>query len=242
MSERSRIILTVSDLSRAVGRRYLLRKVSFEALDGELIALVGRNGAGKTTLLSLVARRTPLDEGEVTLTVNGKKVNGQTYRAKTGFLPHDLFIYPDLTARENLEFYARMYDVPDRSKRIQELVTLVGMAHRLNDRVATFSRGMQQRLSIARALLHRPSLMLLDEPETGLDQEANTMLWEALRGGETGTIPTIILTTHSLERGLEQCSRLLILVQGQIACEASKQALKLDDLKQLYRHHTGVNA
>lgn len=234
--------IVVRGLTKTFGNHRALKGIDLEVSRGETVVIFGPNGAGKTTLIKILATIMNPSSGRISVGDLELKDQAIRIRRSIGIVTHQTFLYENLTARENLEFYARMYDVPDRSKRIQELVALVGMAHRLNDRVATFSRGMQQRLSIARALLHRPSLMLLDEPETGLDQEANAMLWEALRSGETGTIPTIILTTHSLERGLEQCSRLLILVQGQIACEASKQALKLDDLKQLYRHHTGVNA
>ncbi len=113
------------------------------------------------------------------------------------------------------------------------------MPSRLYDRVSTLSRGMQQRISIARALLHRPAIMLLDEPETGLDQQATTRLWEVLQAGEDGK-PTIILTTHNLERGLELCDRLLILAQGKIAYQGARQDLDLADLKRTYQHYTGV--
>lgn len=234
--------ITVQGLTKSFGNHRALKGIDFEVSRGESVVIFGPNGAGKTTLIKILATIMNPSSGRVLVDNLNLKDHAINIRRSIGIVTHQTFLYGNLTARENLEFYARMYDVPDRQKRIRELVELVGMAHRLNDRVGTFSRGMQQRLSIARALLHRPSLMLLDEPETGLDQEANAMLWEALRSGETGTTPTIILTTHSLERGLEQCSRLFILVQGQIAFEGSKQALKLDDLKRLYRHHTGVNA
>ncbi|GAH45634.1 unnamed protein product, partial [marine sediment metagenome] len=138
-----------------------------------------------------------------------------------------------------LEFYSRMYDVPRRKERIHEVAAIVGMTSRLHDRVGTLSRGMQQRLSVARSLLHKPAIMLLDEPETGLDQQAISMLWEILQAEDEGK-RTIIHTTHSLERGLELCDRLLILVRGEIVYERSRQALDLADLKQVYQHCTGI--
>ena len=118
---------------------------------------------------------------------------------------------------------------------------MVGMTSRLHDRVGTLSRGMQQRLSIARSLLHKPAIMLLDEPETGLDQQAVSILWEALHTEGNGK-RTVILTTHSLERGLELGDRLLILAQGKIVYERSAQALDLAGLKDAYQHSTRVGA
>jgi ABC-type multidrug transport system ATPase subunit len=134
-----------------------------------------------------------------------------------------------------------MYDVPNRRERIHEVVKIVGMTSRLHDRVDTLSRGMQQRFSIARALLHKPSIILLDEPETGLDQQAASML-EATLQAEGEEKHTVIHTTHSLERGLELCDQLLILVQGKVAYHGSKQTLNLADLKRTYQRYTKVGA
>jgi heme exporter protein A len=132
-----------------------------------------------------------------------------------------------------------MYDVPGRKDRIHEVVAMVGMTPSLYDRVGIFSRGMQQRLSIARSLLHKPTIMLLDEPETGLDHQMASMLWEALQvEGERKR--TIVHTTHSLERGLELCDRLLILAQGKIVYERPRQGLDLADLKQAYQRYTRI--
>ena len=167
------------------------------------------------------------------------KNNAEELRRRIGVVSHQTFLYGNLTAYENLEFYSRMYDVPRRKERIHEVVAMVGMTSRLYDRVGTLSRGMQQRLSIARSLLHKPTIILLDEPETGLDQQAAAMLWEALQA-EGEEKRTIIHTTHSLERGLERCDRLLILAEGKIVYERSRQALDLADLKQAYQHCTRV--
>ena len=118
---------------------------------------------------------------------------------------------------------------------------MVGMTSRLYDRVGTLSRGMQQRLSIARSLLHKPGIMLLDEPETGLDQEATAMFWEALKT-EGEEKRTVILTTHNLERGLELGERLMILAQGKITYQGLKQTLNLTELKEVYQYYTRVGA
>lgn len=232
-------VIAVRDLSRFFGNRRVLKDIDLDINRGETVVIFGPNGAGKTTLIKILATIMSPSSGHITVNGLDLKENALEIRRLIGIVTHQTFLYGNLTARENLEFYSRLYDIPDRRNRVEELVETVGMTHRLDHRVAIFSRGMQQRLSIARALLHRPSIMLLDEPETGLDQEANDMLWKALRSYEGGA-PAIVLTTHSLERGLEQCHRLLILVDGQIAFQGSD--LGLDELKKIYRQHTGVSA
>ena len=168
------------------------------------------------------------------------KNNAEEIRRRIGVVAHQTFLYSNLTAYENLEFYSRMYDVPRRQERIHEVVAMVGMTSRLYDRVGTLSRGMQQRLSIARSLLHKPAIMLLDEPETGLDQQAVSMLWEALQREETKR--TIIITTHNLERGFELAEHLVILDKGKIVYEGAKQVIDLASLKDVYQRSTMVRA
>jgi heme exporter protein A len=232
-------VIRVQGLTKSFGNHLALKGIDLEVSRGESVVIFGPNGAGKTTLIKVLATIMNPSSGKILVDGLDLKDNAEDIRRSIGIVTHQTFLYGNLTAYENLEFYSRMYDVPDRRGRIRKLVDMVGMTHRLNDRVGTFSRGMQQRLSIARALLHKPSIILLDEPETGLDQQANTMLWQALRD-EGEAKPTVILTTHNLERGLEQCERLFILVQGKIAYEASKQSLDLADLRKTYQQYTGV--
>ena len=230
--------IQVQGLTKSFGRNPALRGIDIEISHGESVVIFGPNGAGKTTLLKILATILKPTAGKII--VNGLvfKEKPEEIRRQIGMVSHQTFLYGNLTAYENLEFYCRMYDVPARQERIHEVVEMVGMTPRLHDRVGTLSRGMQQRLSIARALLHNPSIMLLDEPETGLDQQSSSIVWEVLqRGAEKKR--TIILTTHSLGRGLELCDRVLILTQGQIAYESSKQALDLAGLEQAYKHCTG---
>ncbi|MFC1971832.1 ATP-binding cassette domain-containing protein, partial [Chloroflexota bacterium] len=151
-----------------------------------------------------------------------------------GVVTHQTFLYGNLTAYENLEFYSRMYDVPEAKERIKQVLALVGMTHRSRERVGTLSRGMQQRLSLARAVLHNPTIMLLDEPETGLDQQAISMLWQRLPT-EKGEKRTTILTTHNLERGLEICDCLLIMNRGKIIYQTSNKANDVEELKRIFR-------
>ena len=162
-------------------------------------------------------------------------------RPRIGIVTHATFLYNNLTAFENLDFYGRIYGVPDRRERIGEVADEVEMTTRLHDRVGSLSRGMQQRVSIARALLHRPSVMLLDEPETGLDQRTSEMVWPALLG--TGANRrTVLLTTHSLERGLELGSRVVILNRGKVAHDCPSAELDLPRLKDIYDSVTGAKA
>ncbi len=208
---------------------------------GESVVIFGPNGAGKTTLIKVLASIMNPSSGRVLVGGLDFKKNAEEIRRRIGVVTHQTFLYSNLTAHENLEFYCRMYDMPKAKERVQEVVAMVGMTSRLHDRVGTLSRGMQQRLSIARSLLHKPAIMLLDEPETGLDQQAISILWQALRAEGEGE-HTIVLTTHNLERGLELGDRLLILNQGRIVYEGSSQMLDLAGLKDAYQRSTGARA
>jgi heme exporter protein A len=149
--------------------------------------------------------------------VGGKDVvrDAGTVRKRVGVISHNTYLYAQLTALENLEFYARMYHVQAGHKRALALLAKMDLIKRMNDRVGTYSRGMQQRLSVARALLHDPELLLLDEPYTGLDQHACRVLAEVLEGLRDGA-RTVIMTTHNLQEGLAGCDRAAILVEGQL--------------------------
>ncbi len=233
------LAIEIEGLTKSFGNRPALRGIDLEVRRGESLVIFGPNGAGKTTLIKLLATIMNPTSGKVTIDGLDLKKDAEAVRRRIGVVSHQTFLYGNLTAYENLKFYSRMYDVPAYEERIHELATMVEMAPRLHDRVCTLSRGMQQRLAIARCLLHRPSIMLLDEPETGLDQQAISILWEALqREGET----TTILTTHNLERGLELGERLLILDRGKIVYQGSSQLLDLAALKNTYNQSTKVEA
>lgn len=232
--------IDVQGLTKSFGNHLALRGIDLEVRWGEYVVIFGPNGAGKTTLIKVLATIMNPSSGRVLIDGLNLKNNAEEVRHRISVVTHQTFLYSNLTAYENLEFYSRMYDVPRRKERIHEVAAMVGMTSRLYERVGTLSRGMQQRLSLARSLLHKPAIMLLDEPETGLDQQATSMLWEALQAEEKKR--TIILTTHSLERGLELGERLLILDKGKIVYEGSRQVLDLAGLKEAYRHCTGVKA
>lgn len=228
-------------LTKSFGNQLALRGVDLVVRRGECVVIFGPNGAGKTTLIKVLATIMNPSSGNIVVDGLSLKNDAEEVRRRIGVVTHQTFLYGNLTAFENLAFYARMYDVPSRRERIHEVADVVGMTSRLHDRVGTLSRGMQQRLSIARSLLHKPAIMLLDEPETGLDQQAISRAWEALhKEGETKR--TIILATHNLERGLEVGERLMILARGRIVYEDTTQALDVPGLKQAYEHSTRVGA
>ncbi len=214
-----------------------LRGVDLEVSQGESVVIVGPNGAGKTTLLKILATIMNPTAGQITVQGLDMQRNAARVRHLLGLVSHHTFLYGNLTIYENLEFYGRMYDVPQMDTRIRELVKTVGMETRLQSRLSTLSRGMQQRVSIARALLPEPSIILLDEPETGLDQQAMTMLWEVL-DAEAHRERTLIMTTHNLERGFERGDRLVIMSRGRVVFEAPKNDLSPESFRQAYADHT----
>ncbi len=228
-------------LTKSFGNHHALRGIDLEIEQEESVVIFGPNGAGKTTLVKVLATIMNPSSGNVLVDGLNPKNDAEKVRRQIGVVTHQTFLYSNLTAYENMEFYSRMYDVPRRKERIHEVVSMVGMSSRLSDRVGTLSRGMQQRLSIARSLLHKPAIMLLDEPETGLDQQAISMVWKALQE-EGEKKRTIILTTHNLERGLDVGERLMILTRGKIVYQHSTQTLDVVDLKEVYEYSTRVTA
>jgi heme ABC exporter ATP-binding subunit CcmA len=189
--------LTFVDVSRHFGRRRVLNKISLRCDAGEIVALLGPNGAGKSTLLAIAATLLDPSSGEVRYGEHTARSIGSGLRGSIGVLGHDLYVYPELTAAENLSFFGSLYGLEDLTSRVAAALDRAGLAHR-DDPVSRFSRGMRQRLALERTLLHQPRLVLLDEPFTGLDDAAT----EALRGRlrdlrEDGCI--VIVTTHDLE-------------------------------------------
>ena len=229
--------IKVQGLTKSFGTRQALRGIDLEIESGKSVVIFGPNGAGKTTLIRILATIMNPSSGAILVDGLDLKSNAGEIRRKIGIVTHQTLLYNNLTAYENLEFYGRMFDVPELKKRIGELVSLVGMTSRLHDRVGTLSRGMQQRIAIARALLHKPTLLFMDEPETGLDQEAIPLIWDPLPDA-TGRKRTIILTTHNMERGFELGERLLILDKGKIVYDCARGALDLASLRETYRKCT----
>jgi heme exporter protein A len=213
-------------LAKSFGPRAALAGVNLEVGAGEFVTLVGPNGAGKTTLLRILATLTRPTSGEVRIAGLDLARAGEAVRRRIGFLSHRTLLYDDLTAEQNLRFYARMYDLADESARVGELLERVGLTERRHDLVRTFSRGMQQRLAVARAVLPRPQVLLFDEPYTGLDVEAAQAL-TGLLGELVGEGCTALLTTHDLERGLAVGRRVLALSWGRIVYDGPQSGFDL---------------
>jgi ABC-type multidrug transport system ATPase subunit len=190
--------LAVDNVSRHFGRRRALSRVSFEARRGTLLGLLGPNGAGKSTMLALLATLQRPTSGTIHYGSLAAEAHGAALRAAIGVLGHDLFLYPELTARENLAFFAALGSVDDPGGAAIAALERAGLADRADDQVGSFSRGMRQRVALERALIHRPRLVLLDEPFTGLDDASTGLLVSRLRGlRDEGAI--VILATHDLE-------------------------------------------
>ena len=208
------MILTQA-LRKSFGPRPVLRGLDLEVAPGECLALMGPNGAGKTTLLRILATLSKPTSGVVRVAGLPLPVAAGSVRQRLGVVAHHTLLYSDLSAQENLQFYARLYGLGDAEPRIAAVLEQVGLARRRHDMVRTFSRGMQQRLAIARALLHDPAVMLLDEPYTGLDPQAADVLDAVLRDARQAG-RTVLVTTHDLARALALADRVAILARGVI--------------------------
>jgi len=207
--------LSVVDLARYYGRRKALAQVNFTCRAGEIIGLLGPNGAGKSTLLNILATLISPSRGRVEYGARTAAEGGAEVRGRIGMLGHDLFLYPELTARENLVFFARLYGLTDVEAAAQASLARAGLADRGDDLVAGFSRGMRQRVALERALLHEPRLVLLDEPFTGLDQASTAALVERLRERQqAGCI--LVIATHDLDVADGLLSRAIYLKNGRI--------------------------
>lgn len=212
-------MITTSQLTKQFGPFLALRGIDLDIRPGEFVTIVGPNGAGKTTLLRILATLSRPTRGHVSIAGHALPKGADHARRQIGLLSHQPLLYGDLTAEENLRFFGQMYDVPRLAARVIELLDKVDLLDRRQDRARTFSRGMQQRLAIARALLHDPAVVLLDEPFTGLDPHASDRLEEMLhllRDGQR----TVVMTIHDLERGWAMCDRALVLARGKIVYQA----------------------
>ena len=190
--------LVVDDVSRHFGRRRALNRVSLTCRAGTILGLLGPNGAGKSTLLAILSTLLAPTSGRVRYGEHDARTAGAHLRARLGLLGHDLYLYPELTARENLTFFARLYGLDHPHDRVERALAHASLSDRGADQVSGFSRGMRQRLALERALLHGPRLLLLDEPFTGLDQASTSALVARLREEQARGV-LIVLATHDLD-------------------------------------------
>lgn len=229
----SELLIEARGLARRFAEVNALKGIDVDVRAGEAIAVFGPNGAGKTTFLRLLATLLRPSSGALNLFGKPLKDGGARARRQIGFLSHSSFLYPDLTPIENLEFYAGAFRVSDAGERVREVLNDVGLLGWRNRPVGTLSRGMEQRCALARALLHRPQLLLLDEPFSGLDVDSAAMLSSLLRR-ETARGATLLMTTHDLPRALELCSRGVILARGELRSDASLTGVGAAALEQMY--------
>ena len=227
-------MIIVKKLVKRFGLKTILRGVDFEVQPGEFVALLGPNGAGKTTFLRILASLSRPSLGEVHIAGYKLPQQAAQVRARLGVVSHLPLLYGDLSAEENLRFYARLYGINNYDLRITEVLEMTGLELRRRDLVRTFSRGMQQRLAIGRAVLHDPDVMLLDEPYTGLDQDASSMLDDVLKT-VAAQGRTIVMTSHDLARAEELATRFDILSRGVIAASTTRRQLKKTDLLTFYK-------
>jgi len=207
--------LTLSEVSRNFGRRRALTRVSFSCEAGEVVGLLGPNGAGKSTLIGILATIVAPSSGTVRYGDLDPSTAGPGLRSRIGLLAHDLHLYPELTAGENLAFFARLYRLSDPLRLVEAALERAGLVDRRDDVVSGFSRGMRQRLALERALLHDPRLVLLDEPFTGLDDAATSALIERLRGLKAqGCL--LLVATHDLETVEGLLDRVAVLRAGRL--------------------------
>jgi heme exporter protein A len=206
------------DMSKSIDDRPILRNISLTIDAGQFLAVVGANGTGKSTLLKVLSTLVPPSSGELRLF--GKRATAASVglRRSIGLIGHQSMLYRDLSARENLEFFARLYDIRDPAARARRMLDMIGLSERAADPVKNFSRGMVQRVAIARALLHDPQLLLADEPFDGLDAPSIESL-EKLFAQLNEAGKTIVMVNHDIERSLEIASRAVVLRGGRVVLD-----------------------
>ena len=226
-------LISVRNLSKRFGRKPVLRGIDLSVEQGQVVALLGPNGAGKTTLMNVICGLTKPDRGDILLGGVSLRRAGHEIRRYIGLVTHSPLLYDNLSAEENLHFFAKMYDLEDPPTRVENVLRAVDLWPRRRDTVRTYSRGMTQRLAIARAVLHSPPVLLLDEPDTGLDQESSQMLHNLVR--QLGAANrAILLTTHNLDRAIDWSDSVCLLGNGRIVRQESTAQLDGTRLRQIY--------
>lgn len=226
-------LISVRNLHKRFGRKAVLRGIDLDVAQGEVVALLGPNGAGKTTLMRMICGLAKPDRGEIVLGGVSLHRASRELRRYIGLVTHAPLLYDNLSAEENLRFFASMYDLEQADDRIEGVLRSVDLWPRRRDPVRTYSRGMVQRLAIARAVLHSPPVLLLDEPDTGLDQTSSQMLHDLIRRLGAAN-RAILLSTHNLDRAVEWADSVCLLGNGRIVHRESTGQLNGDQLRQIY--------
>ena len=221
---RPEIVVQALDLGKQIDGRAVLQEVSLEVLAGKFVAVIGANGAGKSTLLKILATLMRPDSGELRLFGQPVRGDASLLRARIGLISHQSMLYRELSARENLVFFGRLYGVRQPRRRALDLLEMVGLADRADDAVKTFSRGMTQRVAIARALVHEPALLLADEPFAGLDAPSVERLQEILARLQASG-KTILLAHHDIDQSLRMAQQAIVLRQGRVVVDRCTRKL-----------------
>jgi len=227
-------VLSARGLVREFGHIRALDGVGFSLGAGQLMTVFGPNGAGKTTLLNVLSGGLKASEGEVVLRGMPLRTGDPEWHRRVGVLSHQSFLYGHLTPEENLRFYGKLFGLRDLPRRIPERLEQVGLLRRAKSRTRTLSRGMRQRLALARTLLHDPEFVLLDEPYTGLDAHAAAVLREVLASLKDGH-RTVILVTHNISEGLELADRVAIQARGKFIFLGDRRDVDAETFEQVYR-------
>ncbi len=220
-------------VTKSFGNIQALRGIDLKVKKSEFFTVFGPNGAGKTTLIKLLATLSKTTSGKVSIANHDIKKDPDKVRAQIGVISHDPYLYGSLSALENIKFFASLYGIPHAQERAFEVIKQVGLEHRMHDLVRTFSRGMQQRLTVARAIVHEPKILLLDEPYNGLDQEGARIFGEMLRWLKAQG-RTIVMTTHNFLEGLEISDRVAIICGGKIVYENEAKSVEPERFKEVY--------
>lgn len=232
--------LRVAGIEKRFGARRVLKSIDFELPQGASLVIFGPNGAGKTTLLRILSTLDRPSKGSCEALGFSYKEEIEQVRGRIGFITHNPMLYLDLTARENLVLFARLYGVDDPGKRADEMLSLVELKHRANDKVRGFSRGMTQRIAIARAFINDPRIVFLDEPYSGLDLHAAGIVDRMLADSRRRC--TLVTVNHSLESGFAQASHVLLLAKGRQVMFSEQSQLDYDEFKNVYYEQVGVGA
>lgn len=235
-SEPNTWAIEAEGLRKSFGLVAALRDVNLRVPYLQSATILGPNGAGKSTLIRILSTLIRPSSGHAWVDGLDVQIWGSEVRRRIGFAAHQTLLYGDLSALQNLRFYGRMYGLADVESRVQQLISRVELTERQNDPVRTLSRGMQQRLAIARCLLHDPLILLLDEPYTGLDQRAarilTNLMHELLAEGRT-----LLMTTHDLQWAAEVAQQVFILLDGRVVHQTSASGLSAQDLREIYQQH-----
>ena len=226
----SSLAIDVTRLSKAFGRTPALRSVDFQLGWGEVLSLFGNNGAGKSTLIRTLCTLARPDDGTVRIGGFDSLKQASHVRSVVGYVGHQPLLYEEMSAIENLNFYAKLYGLDDANDRIERALDEVGATSYAGRRVRTLSNGMQKRVAIARALLHRPRVLLLDEPETGLDQAGLDLLDSIVNAVKAGGA-SVMLSTHATDRGLALADRVLVLSDGRVELSCARSETSVADVQ-----------